>query len=242
MKYFKLNIKIYNNTSIIYYTVMIKFYYFYTPDYVFWDNHLKNTLDRYFSVNPILVEKINLSNVSHHFLGVSIKIELLIDSIKQNMNNYILFSDATIFVNKNKMNEFSEYVSECMLKNNDIMFTYLKQDPINIGFMLINCNEKTLSFWENVLNIMKSQPNQWDQGVVNRLLYYNKENKHEIKYDFFDSNKIWCGGLIPKENLKTFLVYKSTVDPQSNRQKTRLDYLLNSGLIDKTIYLNNLPK
>jgi hypothetical protein len=220
---------------------MINFYYFYTPDYEFWNNHLKDTLDKQFNLNPILVEKINLSNVSHHFLNVSIKIELLIESIKKNMNNYIIFSDATIFVNKNNLANLNEYISECLIKNKDIMFTYLQQDPINIGFMLINCNEKTLFFWEEVLKKMKTTENSWDQGVVNNLL--SQQNSiYNIDYDFFNTNKIWCGGLIPSDMVNSFLIYKSCVNPQSNRQKDRLNYLLTRGLINQHTYDNYLPK
>jgi hypothetical protein len=32
---------------------MIKFYYFYTPDYEFWNNHLSTTLSGSFDVQPL---------------------------------------------------------------------------------------------------------------------------------------------------------------------------------------------
>jgi hypothetical protein len=220
----------------------IPFYFFYTPNYIFWYNHLTETLNNIFNVNPIEIEKIILSNANltgHHFTNVTIKVELVIDSIKKNMNKYIIFSDATIFVNKEKLPELETFITENISKNKDIIFAYLPQDPINIGFMLIKCNEKTLFFWEEILKIMQNNLNCWDQWLVNKLIL---DPAYKIDYDFFDNNKVWVGDLIPKENLGSFFIYKSTLNPRSDRQKVRLGYLLESSLIDKKthdFYLKN---
>jgi hypothetical protein len=213
---------------------MIPFYYFYTPDYEFWHNHLSKKLSSVFDVQPISIEKINLSNISHHFLNVTIKIELIVDCIKKNMNNSILFTDATIFINKDNIQLLQSYIDEKISTDKDIYFVYCKQDPINIGVILLKCNEKTLTFWEKVLEIMngtiKNGLNVWDQGVVNNLLIHQK---YPIDYDYFDIDKIWCGGKIPKERTNNFFIYKSCVDPRSNRQLTRLTYLYDTDLITK---------
>jgi len=62
---------------------MIKFYYFFTTDYEFWHNHLSKTLSGTFDIQSLLIDNINLSKISHHFLNISIKIELVIDCIKK---------------------------------------------------------------------------------------------------------------------------------------------------------------
>jgi len=216
---------------------MIKFYYFYTPDYEFWNNHLSNTLSGSFDVQPIKQESIHLSNVSHHFLNVTLKIELVIDCIKKNMNSYILFTDATIFVNKNNVSLLDKFIQEKIETNKSMFFVYLKQDPINIGVLLLKCDEKVLTFWEKVLQRMTDTKKQghdvWDQGVVNQMLI---GEKYPVDYDFFEADKVWSGGKMPKENCDNFLIYKSTVSPQSNRQLVRLTYLRDLELITEEEY------
>ena len=216
---------------------MLKFYYFYTPDYEFWNNHLSTTLSGVFDIHPLKQDHIKLSNVSHHFLNVTLKIELLIDCIKKNMNNYILFTDATIFINKNNVSLLGDFIQKKIETNKDMFFVYLPQDPINIGVILLKCDEKVLTFWETILQIMNDVIQRghdvWDQGVVNNLLI---GEKYPIDYDFFDSDKVWAGGLMPKENCNNFYIYKSTVVPNSDRHLVRLTYLRDLELITEEEY------
>jgi hypothetical protein len=216
---------------------MIKFYYFYTPDYEFWNNHLSTTLSGSFDVKPLKQEYIQLSNISHHFLNITLKVELVIDCIKKNKNDYILFTDATIFVNKNNVSLLEIFVKEKIEKNKDMFFVYLEQDPINIGVILLKCDDKVLAFWENVLQRMNDAKTQGidfhDQSTVIQMLIYEK---YPIDYAFFDSDKVWAGGKMPKENCNNFLIYKSTVSPQSNRQLVRLTHLRDLELITEEEY------
>uniref|UniRef100_A0A6C0I0L7 Nucleotide-diphospho-sugar transferase domain-containing protein n=1 Tax=viral metagenome TaxID=1070528 RepID=A0A6C0I0L7_9ZZZZ len=216
---------------------MIPFYYFYTPDYEFWNNHLSETLCNHFDVRPISIDKINLSNNGHHFTNVTIKIELLIDCIKKNMNNSILFTDATIFVNKNNVKLLQNYICEKINTNKDLYFLYLQQDPINIGVILLKCNETNLYFWEYVLKTMNEMIqngyNAWDQGVVNKLII---GQKYPIEYGYFDSDKFWTGCKMNKENINNFFIYKSCVKPESDRQLIRLTFLYELNLITKDEY------
>jgi hypothetical protein len=216
---------------------MIKFYYFYTPDYEFWNDHLSTTLCNTFDVQPIKQESICLSNVGHHFMNVTLKIELIIDCIKKNMNNYILFTDATIFINKDNVSLLGNFIQEKIETNKDMFFVYLHQDPINIGVILLKCDEKVLTFWESVLQRMNDTIQQgndvWDQGVVNTMLI---GEKYPIDYDFFDSDKVVAGDIMRRESCSSFYIYKSTVDPNSNRQLVRLSYLRDLDLINEEAY------
>ena len=211
---------------------MTKFFYFYTPDYQFWDIHLSITLKEIFDVQPIKIDSLSLSNTGHHFLNLTVKIELVIDCIKKNMNSFILFSDATVFMNRNNVSGFGRYIQNKIDANKDILFIYLQQDHINIGMMLLKCDEKVLRFWENILQRMNEKKqrgeNTWDQGEVNNLLIYEK---YPIDFGYFEPDKVWAGGQMPRENCDNFLVYKNTVDPKSNRQLVRLTSLRNIGLI-----------
>jgi hypothetical protein len=240
--YYNLHFTYENKTNVkafydkLYPQSVIPLYFIYTPDYIFWKNHITETLHGTFDIRPIAIEKMRLSNRSHHMLNVTDKIQGMVTAIQKNMGSYILFTDATIFINKNKVRQFKKYIDSYISKNHDMVYAYLAQDPINMGVMLINCNDKTLAFYQNILSIMndsiKNHIDVWDQGLVNNETVNGKIN---ISWCFFD-DKIWVGGQMPTEQLNTYLLYKSTVDPMSNRQRVRLTYLYNLKLIDKQTF------
>jgi hypothetical protein len=213
---------------------MEKFIFFYSPLYEFYNQHLHETLDNYFDLEPILINDLPNDKYKHTFFGgVSIKIELIIEKIKKNMNNFIIFSDATIFVNQNNAHLLQEFINK--YKNNDLCFA--DNDRIgycNIGFILINCNLKTLSFFEGVLSDLKKY-NDWDQNIVN--LHLN--NNNNLKVDTFDYTKILCGWDFDHEYKDTYLIFKSFIHHEPNINinfNKRLEIFYKSGLIDETEY------
>jgi hypothetical protein len=215
---------------------MLKFYYFYTPDYLFWHNHLSHVLTT-FEICPIKIENLQLQDSkqtgTHHFLNCTKKIELIIDCIEKNKNNYILFTDCTIFVDSDNVQHLSNYMYQCIDTKKDMFFSYFKQDNRNIGVILLNCNDNVLLFYKQLLQTMnekiKNGINVWDQGEINFAL----DNNSVLNCGLFD-DRIWVGGKIPKE--QNFYIYKSCCDPRGDRQKTRLTYLYESGLINKQDY------
>ena len=99
------------------------------------------------------------------------------------MGKHIIFTDATIFINKNKkhdlLNFFNNYLSY------DICFADNLNKEYNIGIILIHCTNKVLIFFENVLDtLIKSRG--WDQRVINNLINVEKNLKigkfQKIKY------------------------------------------------------------
>jgi hypothetical protein len=218
----------------------MKWYFFYTPNYHFYKNHIESRLNNSnFEVEPLLVNELKLSNVIHHFLNNTLKIELVIDCIKKNMGNYIIFSDATIYIN-DKVEELYNYIISHKETGCDI---YLPQeyDDLNIGFLLINCNEKTLSFFEKVLNNMNEKINNnidtHDQNEINNLIYCNK-----ISLSIFERQYIWCSDYIYSPIKESFFVFKITVDLNSNitRHKKRLNALYNFNFISQDEYNKNI--
>ena len=79
----------------------MKFYYFYSNLYRKYDEHIRFTLkDSSFEICPIEIPDMDAKN-GHTFMGgVSVKMDLLLDGISENMDSYIVFSDATIFFNQ----------------------------------------------------------------------------------------------------------------------------------------------
>jgi glycosyltransferase involved in cell wall biosynthesis len=144
----------------------IPYYYFYTSDYVHWHNTLKNTLEDYFDVRPILIDKINGlhdQHSIHHWVGCSEKIKLLIDCIRQNIGKRIVFSDVTIYVNPNKVKELYSLV--CNASSGMTFARNAQLDEINICFMTVDCTHETLQIWEEIMG--KIGPSDHDQYIVN---------------------------------------------------------------------------
>jgi len=131
-----------------------------------------------------LVKNINIDRTKPGS-GVDIwkfKTEMIIDAIKQNIDDIIIISDIDIIFYKPVI----PIILENMI-NNDICFQKERHDSgINIGFISIVCNQTTLQFWNEVYEIVCTS-NRWDQEIVNDMIYNRKYN---IKWKLFPSS-IW---------------------------------------------------
>ncbi|MEI6212020.1 MAG: putative nucleotide-diphospho-sugar transferase [bacterium] len=96
-----------------------------------------------------------------------IKTEYLIDLIESNMGECIVYSDIDIlFFGK------TETIIQQALVDADLVFQQeYAGSGVNIGFFAMRCNADVLQFWKAVLRDIR-QTRQWDQAVVNRLLYH----------------------------------------------------------------------
>ena len=217
----------YPGPACVSYKKEIKWYYFYTKDYEFYNNHLRN--NNIFHMFPILIDDFELNTNGHHFNNITIKIELVIKSIKENWNKYILFTDATLMTTR--LNELFQYL--LTLTKRDIYFADNAIDnTVNIGFMLINCNQKTLKFWEDVLHLMKNKTCNWDQQAVNLLV-------GNIDYELFDKSRIHCGYDFNNEYRNTYYVFKSFIINKNDKNinfKSRLDLFLKNNMISMEEY------
>ena len=217
---------------------MNKFIFFYSPLYNYYHNHLLTNLTPYFEVEPILINDLNNNNKGHTFFGgVSIKIELIIQKIKENFNNFIIFSDATIFVNSHNVHLLSEFFDT--YKNNDLCFANNDGNGyFNIGIILINCNQNTLSFFEQVLYILTSNKG-WDQDVINKHL----QKQNNLLVSVFNKEKILCGWEFNKDFKDTFFIFKSFIHHDSNIIKNfnkRLKIFYDAQLISNDEFNKNI--
>lgn len=183
----------------------IPYYYFYTPDYEPWNNHLTSVLSNHFDLFPIKTDSIpnlHIQHANHHFTGCYYKVELIIDAINKNMGKKIVFSDVTWYVNPNKVTELKNLIdftfSDMTFANNGGVNT------INIGFIVINCTQKNIDIWEKALEILKKDNNAHDQSIITELV----KNP-----SLFNSKKIVCCWPPSKEefNIKfknDFLMFK----------------------------------
>jgi len=195
----------------------IKWFYFYTPDYEIWHKQLYNSLSQKFDVNPIIVNeipKLNDQHKRHHFTGCSFKLELLINTIKNNMGERIVFTDATWYINPNKVDELYELMKKSFYGMN---FCNNSGDGnLNIGIICLDCNEKNLLFWEHILNEFNKDPqNSHDQ----RLVEANIKNPN-----LYDPNKIVARWPVSKDIWKekyekSFLMLKIFTSSSANKEE-----------------------
>lgn len=127
----------------------MKFIFFFSQIYEYYNEHINRNLKNIYDVEGIKID--DLENKSYHtfYGGVSIKIEILVEKIKENMGDHILFSDATIFINSKNTNQLAMYFDS--FKHNDLTFANNGDGYYNIGLIFLNCNEKTLRFFIDVL-------------------------------------------------------------------------------------------
>jgi len=213
----------------------MRFLYFYSPLYQFYHEHIQDTLNEFFDLEPALIEDIKeLDNKDqHHFIGLTIKIDLIIDAIKRYMGETIIFSDATIFINKNKSHELKDYFLG--YSENDITFVFEEGNGQNIGIMQIKCSEKTLEFFIRSLNNMIKDGEVHDQSAIKHVIFYESQDL-QLNMGYF-GERIICD-IFHSYMKDNFLIYKSFI---SNRNKTsnfnqRIQKFYDLGLMDYDTY------
>jgi len=213
-----------------------KLIFFYSELYGYYSDHIHSRLDGFFEIEGIQIDNLVNDNKGHTFFGgVSIKIELIIQKIRENMGEFITFSDATIFINSTHAPLLGEWIDT--YKEYDLCFPCNGgEDKHNIGFILINCNEKTLRFFEQVLSELQKNRG-WDQQVVNRLLMTCCPT--DMKVGNFEVARICCGFDFPAQYIDTFLIYKSFIHHSTDmiaNFNARLDIFRSNHLISEEEY------
>jgi hypothetical protein len=218
----------------------MKFIFFYSPIYRYYKDHITNNIGHIFNVEPILIDDLNKKDRNHWHTfcgGVSVKIELIIEKIKENMGDHIIFSDATIFINEKHREKLSNFFEQ--YKNYDISFADNTGYGFhyNIGLILIKCNETTLKFFNDVLiDLIANQ--SWDQYVVNMKITNTNTN---LTIGCFDNSKIVCGDNFNTKYKEDYLIYKSFISHSDSlivNYKSRFDKFLEANLINIEEYNN----
>jgi len=213
----------------------MKLYYFYSESYLFYHQHIQERLTKYMDLYPIVIPEIPEIKNAHHFTGLTIKIELIIDAITQSMGSKsmgetIVFSDATIFIHPENASKLVDYLK--MFDSYDLAFIDESVNSLyNIGFITIKCSKKTLTFFQNVLAVMKIINH--DQVAVNYMLQHDNLDLNYIMYD----HRIFFGDF--REELRdTFIIYKSGIRNIGKNENfnQRIQNFYNYHLIDRETY------
>jgi glycosyltransferase involved in cell wall biosynthesis len=148
----------------------IPWYYFYTPDYENWHQHLSGALSEHFDLRPTLTETIpGLHDIhsNHHWMGCDYKVRFFIRCVQENLGKRIVFSDACWGIQAGKTRELEELVRRCKSG-----MTFTDNDgngDINIGMVVMDCNEECLAFWKDILTKVQNS-NILDQRIINSAI------------------------------------------------------------------------
>lgn len=177
----------------------MKYYYLYSPGYKYWSDRLQSSLPPCFEpigykIAPILNNPDQKGSAFKNNNSTT-KIELVIESIKNNLGDYIVFSDANFLVIKNNVQKYRLYLDEQTKLNCDIMFADNQFGQVyNIGLMLIKCNNQVLQFFKDCVTRIKNCDKGcgWDQGVIQQMLFPEHiQEQHNIKHLSFDKHHVW---------------------------------------------------
>jgi len=147
------------------------------------------------SFEPIVVDYVPDINsvpgfvMSDTFKTLSFRrVELIYNHIKSNMGNVVIFCDVDIVFFK----DFKEDVLE-RIKDYDILFQDNTNGTYNCGFMVFMCSEKTLKFWEMIMNSYNENKNEYinEQFAVNELIH-TTDIKHGFLPETYHANPHWC--------------------------------------------------
>lgn len=102
-----------------------------------------------------------------------------LEYLKEHANEYILLCDTTSLVNKNFNFDMLSDIEQC-----DVMLMkgyHSERSKFNLGCMVVKSNDNVIRLFEKIADIIE-QKKQWDQDVVDDLLYYNKSNDITWRY------------------------------------------------------------
>ena len=152
------------------------------------------------------------------------------------MGNYILFTDATLFINKERAGQLLSFVNQ--YTHIDLCFAdnYITNE-CNIGIILIRCSTKTQSFFERIREEL-IELKGWDQTVVNKHLYMSRD----LTVQKFDHRVIFCNWEFDPIYKDTFILFKSFAKHEPNMRDTinnRFNIFKRGGLITEEEYKSN---
>lgn len=180
------------------------------------------------------------------------KNRFILDAIRSNMGKIILFSD----IDMQYFQPVTPLVDACM-RNKEMCFQRetLHYGFINTGFMAILCNDRTLTFWNKVLEILLVTRRQ-KQGIVHDLLYFLK---YDIRWGVFPAS-VWSWHFTPlhhdlavhhasfvvgKENkfdqlryVRLYMQYAPTREQRNNESTVMMAALTKVGvMVERHVYV-----
>ncbi len=144
----------------------------------------------YMNVQPVVMDQHTLdvhfkqvasrNSLYNRFLGLDVKITLLVELISQHMGEHIIVSDIDLAIRRNLDPHLHHHISrKCdMVLLENIMplhvfhnMVYIQTNKYNIGLMMIHCNTRTLQLFSSI-SINKDQ---WDEQIINKVISNSRQ-------------------------------------------------------------------
>lgn len=126
---------------------------------------------------------------SNDFKNLSLKkMKLMHHYIKSNFGNVILFCDTDIVF----LQDFKDDLLN-RIKDYDILFQDNSNDTYNCGFIVFNCSDKVLKFWELIMSNYNENTTKYinEQMAINELIHPT-DIKHGYLPKSYYANSTWC--------------------------------------------------
>jgi hypothetical protein len=162
--------------------------YVWSPRYRFFHEFLFSRIQDLsgFCIQPVFAEQKLFPRRDpnlHFFTGNPIKIYVITRYIEKNLGKSFFFTDVDLIV----LPTFSREDLDNYLEND---ITCMKESPYNIGCLLIQCNQKTLSFFQRVLErIVKNYLADQDAFIAELPTFEGKLGVFSSE-DYVQSNMI----------------------------------------------------
>lgn len=145
------------------------------------------------------------------------KVSTIINAIKNNFNEIIIYSDIDVQFFKS----FEKHIIE-LVSGFDLLIQ--RDSPFGVfcaGFMVINCNYKTLSLFTMIKKLMIDRNTHDDQQILNELLFYDLiESNLYFRLKAFSVRRfnVMCSKLFKLENrsFKLFTHFKNPFNLKIN--------------------------
>lgn len=195
---------------------MDKFIYIYSDLY----QHHHEYVSKCLSLGGIPYQSIKINDIpksresGHTFAkGESVKLDMLVKSIEDNINHDIVFSDVTIGFNPDKITQVKDYFNQ--YRGYDLCWQYnnCPDTGFNIGITKVKCNSKMLDFFREVRDVTIKNK-RWDQWNCNQLY---KQNETNINFKVFSDKLVANGGwkLLDPEIRKEFYIWKQLLSHEN---------------------------
>ena len=115
-----------------------------------------------------------------------VKLKNIIGEIERNMGTNICYMDPAVYINGKNIRPFYKYILN--FKDLDLCLPrHTKRNGYSTSFMKIKCTKKTLALFEHVLERVKKNNIESEEGVVNNVV---KEWEGRIAFEELNSKVV----------------------------------------------------
>jgi len=153
----------------------IPWFYIYSPKYELFHHVLHSSLSDCsgFTVHSCFVPQSVFSGVykageAHSLAGNYVKYTILLQILQAHPGQHLLMTDVDLVVDR--LDEFRASLESYKVFD----LTYMRESPttsdINGGFAFIKSTDRTIAFYEQIIERLKANPDLNDQGCINDAL------------------------------------------------------------------------